>query len=406
MATTSRSRPSAPGALEGGVEGVREREPFELAEALASLSTRDLEDLSAEQAEVVVVATQRLTNALAALQTAAVSTYAHRVEEDLEEYRAERRREFGERREQAAAEGRTFTERWHPIPGEAGFAAAALAPLLHVSPRTMAARIERARRVDHDMPGTWTLARSGDLEPYRVDAVVRATAPLEDDDLEEFEARLFADDVDELSTGRLADRARRAAGATNREAVEEAAERARRKRSVSARPDRDLPGMTSWRLLLPSETSRQMWAAVDALAREYHLARREAGDPITLDQARADAIADLVLARARVETTVELIVPVAAMTGQGPGHGGAGCGHGGAAGGPSWRDGPRPTRRSRGRPPGARRLLRRPAPIRPAPTTRAPTHRGHLPLGRASDTGAGPAWAGRARRPRPAVGRR
>lgn len=317
MTTTSTSRPSALGALGDDVAAVREREPFELADALAALTRDDLEHMSAAQAEVVLAATQRMTNALAALQAAAVTTYADRVDEDLERYREERRREFEERRDRAKADGRSFTERWHPIPGDGSFAAASLAPLLHISPRTMATRIGRARRLDHEMPATWAKARSGDLEPYRTDAVVRGAAPLEDDDLEEYEARLFADDVTDLSTGELADRARRAATATNREAVEEVAARARQKRSVTCRPDRDLPGMTSWRLCLPTETSRQMWAAVDELAREYHQARRDAGDPVTLDQARADAIADLVLARATVETTAELIVPVAALVSEG-----------------------------------------------------------------------------------------
>lgn len=121
----------------------------------------------------------------------------------------------------------------------------------------------------------------------------------------------------ELSTRDLSTRARRAATATNREAVEEVAARARRKRSVSARPDPDLPGMTSWRLLLPSDSSRRIWAAVDELAHEYHRARLDAGDPVTLDQARADAFVDLLLGRATVETTVELVVPVAAMATEG-----------------------------------------------------------------------------------------
>ena len=167
------------------------------------------------------------------------------------------------------------------------------------------------------MSGTWQGARSGDLEPYRTDAIVRASEPLEDEHLEEFEARLFAEDVTDLPVGEVTRRARRAAVATDRASVEEVAARARRKRAVSCGPHRDVPGMTSWRLILPTETSRQMWAAVDELAREYHQARRDAGDPVTMDQARADAFADLVLSRATVETSVELVVPVAAMMGEG-----------------------------------------------------------------------------------------
>ncbi|MGO1165861.1 MAG: hypothetical protein ACTMHL_04500 [Janibacter sp.] len=307
---------SAVDAVGADVAAVLDREPFALAAPLAALSRDDLVAMTAAESEVVIAATQRLTNALAAVQTAAVTSFADDIDRDLDVYREQRRRDFEARRDDAEARGVPFAERWFPIPGEEQFAAAALAPLLHVSPRAMSSRINRARRIDHEMPGTWASARSGDLEPYRSDAIVRAGEPLPEEHLEEFEARLFADDVTRLAVADLTGRARRAAVATDRASVEEVAARARRKRAVSCGPHRDLPGLTSWRLLLPAETSRQMWAAVDELAREYHRARRDAGDPVTMDQARADAFADLVLARATVETTVELVVPVAAMMGE------------------------------------------------------------------------------------------
>lgn len=317
MDTNGGSSTSAVDAVGADVAAVLKREPFDLAAPLAALSRDDLVNMSAAESEIVVAATQRLSNALAAVQTAAITSFADSVDRDLDLYRQERRRDFDQRRAEAEARGWSFTERWFPIPGEEQFAAAALAPLLHISPRAMSSRITRARRVDHEMGGTWQSARSGDLEPYRTDAIVRASEPLDDEHLAEFEARLFAEDVADLGVGDLTRRARSAAVATDRSSVEEVAARARRRRCVSCAPDRDLPGLTMWRLSLPTETSRQMWAAVDELAQEYHRARRDAGDPVTIDQARADAFADLVLARATVETIVELVVPVAAMMGEG-----------------------------------------------------------------------------------------
>lgn len=311
------STPSAIDAVGIDVAAVLESEPFSLAAPLAALSRDDLVAMTAAESEVVIAATQRLTNALAAVQTAAVTSFADSLDRDLDRYREERRRDFEARRDDAEARGISFTERWFPIPGEEQFAAAALAPLLHISPRAMSSRINRARRIDHEMSGTWQGARCGDLEPYRSEAIVRASEPLAEEHLAEFEARLFAEDVTDLPVGEITRRARRAAVATDRASVEEVAARARRKRAVSCGPHRDLPGLASWRLVLPTETSRQMWAAVDELAREYHQARRDAGDTVTMDQARADAFADLVLARATVETTVELVVPVAAMMGEG-----------------------------------------------------------------------------------------
>lgn len=332
MDTNGGSPTATADAVGRDVAAVLEAEPFSLATSLASLSRQDLIDLTAEQAEVVIAATQRLTNALAAVQTAAVASFADAVDRDLDAYREQRRADFEARRDDAEARGIDFTERWFPIPGEDQFAAAALAPLLHVSPRAMGARINRARRVDHELGATWETARCGDLEPYRVDAIVRASEPLEDASLQEFEARLFADDVTDLPTTDLTRRARSAAVATDRASVEEVAARARRKRSVTCGPDRDLPGMTLWRLRLPTEASGNMWAAVDGLAQEYHQARRDAGDPVTIDQARADAFADLVLAHASVETTVELVVPVAAIVGDDADEGAAAGAEGAAAG--------------------------------------------------------------------------
>lgn len=323
------STPSVFDAVGADVAAVLDREPFSLAAPLAALSRGDLAAMTAAESEVVIAATQRLTNALAAVQTAAVTSFADDIDRDLDLYREQRRRDFEGRRDDAEARGVPFAERWFPIPGEEQFAAAALAPLLHVSPRAMSSRINRARRIDHEMSGTWASARSGDLEPYRSDAIVRASEPLPDEHLEEFEARLFAEDVTAMAVADLTRRARRAAVATDRASVEEVAARARRTRAVSCGPHRDLPGLTSWRLVLPTETSRQMWAAVDELAQEYHRARRDAGDPVTMDQARADAFSDLVLAHATVETTVELVVPVAAMMGEegapSPGESAQGC---------------------------------------------------------------------------------
>ncbi len=320
MTTTSDSPATQVAAVGADVAAVLARDPFDLAGPLAALSREDLELMSDSEAEVVIAATQRLTNALSAMQVAAVTTFADRADEDLERHRRERREDFEARRATAEAAGREFTERWHPIPGEGSFAAAALAPLLRVSPRTMATRVRRARRMDHEMPTTWDAARAGDLEPYRADAVVRAGELLEVDDLTEYEARVYADDITDLSTGDLRKRATRAAVATDRSAVEEVAQRAMERRGVTCGPDRDVPGLTTWRLSLPTETSARLWAAVDGLGQEYHRACRSMGNTdITLTQTRADALADLVLGRATVETTLELVVPVAALGAGAPG---------------------------------------------------------------------------------------
>lgn len=317
MTTTSTVRPdeqAVTSLLGAGVDAVRHAEIGSLAGVLSSLDEDALQTMSAEQAEVVVAATQRVANVMAAIQAEAVTTYADATRRRQDELEREHRADFESRRDAARARGVPFRERWHPVPGADGFAAAALAPLLHVSPRTMATRIGRARRLVCHLPALTSLARAGRLEPWRCDAVVRASEVLDVAHLEELETRVLAAPVDDLSFSELARRARRAAAATDPEGVDETCRRARARRGVRCGPDPDLPGLTLWQLRLPSDVSATVWRAVDELAREYVAARREAGDPVTLDQARADALGDLVLGQAQVTTTLDLVVPVAAVT--------------------------------------------------------------------------------------------
>ncbi len=111
MTTTSDFPASAVAAVGVDVAAVRSRDPFDLAAPLAALSQDDLELMTGAEAEVVIAAIQRLTNALAAVQTTAVTTFADRADEDLERHRAELRQGFEERRAAAEGAGREFTER-------------------------------------------------------------------------------------------------------------------------------------------------------------------------------------------------------------------------------------------------------------------------------------------------------
>ena len=66
-------------------------------------------------------------------------------------------------------------------------------------------------------------------------------------------------------------------------------------------------GFTDWRATLPTDRSQAAYAALDALARELHA---ETTTGKTLAQCRADALTDLILANAHIETTVIFQVPV------------------------------------------------------------------------------------------------
>ncbi len=282
------------------VEVVEHEDPFVLAAALGHLTLDDIDALTMSQAEALVVATQRIVNAVTARQSAALDTHAARAEE-----RSQRRRQ------EARHDGRRLP------PASPGLdSGAALAPLLRVAPRTMSARLSDARRLVNALPTTFDLQWSGDLEPYRSAAVVRESKALPLEHLEEFEARLHRRDVTEVPCSRLRTMARRAAAETDPAAVREAERRAVDQRSIRVSPG-EVTGMSTWTISLPVATSTRLWSAVDGLANEY----LRAAPGLKADQARVDALVDLATANAEIRTTIELVAPI----GSGPA-GQADCG--------------------------------------------------------------------------------
>ena len=177
------------------VAEVRVADPFALADALCDYSPEDLANLPADEAEIAVAATQRVINAMAARQAAAVVAFTGEVTEDLDRHAAELRALDDERRAAALAAGRPDPgqgRRLHGLPGADQVSAAMLAPILELSPRTMVTRVHRAWRLVTELPATFERACSGDLEPYRCDAVVRESACVAPELLVEFETRLYA----------------------------------------------------------------------------------------------------------------------------------------------------------------------------------------------------------------------
>ena len=155
---------------------------------------------------------------------------------------------------------------------------------------------------------------AGDLEPYRVTVITQAARDVGHEQLSEFEARLHHGDIRELPGSRLKTRAALIAarlapqpdptdpadepGSDGR--VEEAAAQ----RQVRVGPG-EQAGLTRWDAQLPAESSRSMWAAVEALAAQY----RADNPQLSVAQSRADALTDLVLSDVQVTTTATLIVP-------------------------------------------------------------------------------------------------
>jgi hypothetical protein len=107
--------------------------------------------------------------------------------------------------------------------------------------------------------------------------------------------------------GALRRRTRRALASVDPDLVRRKAERARAERSL--RRSAFAPGVDEWSAKVPVEESRSAWSVVDGLARSYVTDGRCAG----IEQARADALMDLIHARATGEVTVHLTVPASAV---------------------------------------------------------------------------------------------
>ena len=222
-----------------------------------------------------------------------------------------------------------------------------LAPVLHVAPRTAQRAYEMARTVCAVLPATWAAMRAGDLEPARAEAIAGEVPRLRPEVCARVEAALFPA-VLGLPTARVRAAARRAVAVADPDEVAERAARARAARFVLVRPGLD-PGMSEWVAAQPAESSAAAWAAVDELAHAYVAD----GEHRSLDQARADAMIDLILGQATITTTVDLSIPLSAAarpTRPGPatatagadrdaaGGGGGGCSCGGhrPAASPRW----------------------------------------------------------------------
>ena len=277
------------GAGLSAVEAVRSADPAVLAHAVFSLTDEQIAELSVEEAEALVVASQRVVTAVTARQRSAMETTVRRCDERIET---------------DAADATAVGARRPHLSGQA-LAAGSLAALLHVSPRTMATRVDQARRLVCALPSVQALGWAGDLEPYRVDAVVAESMAAPADRLHEFEARVLEGGITHLPCASLRARARRAADRCAPDAAGEFAAVARRRSDVRVRPG-ECTGMTRLEADLPTPVAMRVYGAVDALAAEY--ARANPG--LQIGAARADALADLVEANATISTTIELVAPI------------------------------------------------------------------------------------------------
>ncbi|MBD3783117.1 MAG: DUF222 domain-containing protein [Micrococcales bacterium] len=152
-------------------------------------------------------------------------------------------------------------------------------------------------------PHVRLLLLQGEVTAVSAQKVVDACAGLDVDACLRVDAEL-AGRLAGMDPARVTSEARRVATRVAADQVAAHAATTKRGRCVEVRAGVD--GLTDWFGSLPTATSAAMWSAVEELAGQY----RTVDADLSLPEARADALADLVLRNVTVSAQVTLGVPV------------------------------------------------------------------------------------------------
>jgi len=240
-------------------------------------------DLAAE-----VDGAQQVINAAAAVQALRVAQYASR--------------------EQEQDPCGTWAEVDHGLGHVGEFASDCFGPMLAMGFIAAGRKVEAAAILASRLPATLAAMSAGDLDPWRATIIATQLAEANAASCAAVESLIYPAVLDE-APGAVTKRVRRVLARVDADALRLKAAKERLDRFVHAYPSQ-IPGLTTWVASLPAADSAACWAAIDALAHQM------AGvDPTrTLEQARADALVDLMLTNVQVATTVTLMIPVQTLT--------------------------------------------------------------------------------------------
>ncbi|MGH4025921.1 MAG: DUF222 domain-containing protein [Pseudonocardiaceae bacterium] len=169
------------------------------------------------------------------------------------------------------------------------FAAAELAPVLHLSRTAATSRLELATRLTSMLPDTLTALASGTLDLPRARAISEATEALDEDATATVQTRVLPKAAQQ-TVGELRAALSRAVLAADPGAAarRHRAARADRRVQLHSHPD----GMGALWAMLPADDATAAFARLDMLARDL-----PADDPRGMDARRADVLTDLLLGR-------------------------------------------------------------------------------------------------------------
>jgi Domain of unknown function (DUF222) len=213
---------------------------------------------------------------------------------------------FGARVEHTVHEP-VWRERVHPVGFVDEMAPAEMSAATGLTEGLAGRKVALGAALASRFPRLRDLVLAGDLPAASAHKVVDACTGLDVDACARVDSAL-APRLAGMDPARVARAAREAATRVAADQVAAQQERTRRGRTVQVRPAED--GLTEWWALLPTGTSAAMAAAVDDLADRH----READPGLTMAEARADALTDLVLENVSVDAQVTLGIPVVTHT--------------------------------------------------------------------------------------------
>ena len=260
-----------------------------IAEAVAEQVARldaPLPSAPLEEWVQVVGKTQVLINQLTALQTVAVAKVAATEEVLLEDG--------------------TLAQEPRPVGHTRLDAPGLVSDLLGVSDQVASRRVTSAARMCSVMPAVVRAMAAGVLDGYRAQVVTEELQLASGEECTAVTDALMDVPHDRLAAetaGPLRQRARRVIGRLAPDVLRRRAERAKTDRGLIRFTD--LFGTDEWTARMPVDKARPAWAAVDARAREL----REDGVCATLEQARLDALVELILGQTTAHFTMHLATP-------------------------------------------------------------------------------------------------
>src|SRR5680860_1278711 len=245
-------------------------------------------DLAAE-----VDGAQRVINAACAVQALRVAQYAAREEEQ--------------------DPSGQWVEAEHGLGHVSEFAADAFGPMLAMGPVAAGRKVDTAAALAAKLPLTLAAMSAGDLDSWRATIIATELSEASPASCAAVEALIHPALLSEApgavtnppQAGGAPRVRHRVLARIDADALRVKAAKERLDRFVHAYPSH-VPGLTTWVASLPAADSAACWAAIDDLAHRMH-----GDDPArTLEQARADALVDLMLTNVEVTTTVTLMIPV------------------------------------------------------------------------------------------------